>query len=804
MGILVYLYQLNCQQLKLPQSESKLESLESLKKQMESLISADALDNDLLLSVAHKIADLEQGKVRFSVDAGVIDRLGQELVARQETAVSELVKNAYDADATEVTLTFINTDNTGGILIIEDNGDGMTREELVKGFMTISSTSKIHEPISRIFKRKKAGQKGIGRFAVQRLGKRLIITTQVNSSDTALKLDINWDDYQNDTNLISISNQLAEQEKERERGTTLIISDLRDKWSTASIKRVYRYILSLIQPEAIGDFKAFEDAENETLPEIENENLVAVDPGFTPVFLKNIDGKSTIVADNSSMIFDHAAAIIEGYIDEDGQGIYSIKSDIFSIDEIGEIGNDPDDKAVPFSLLKDVKFRAYYFLYTPAGIIPKSQEGSIKKLARKEGGIRLYRNGFRVLPYAEPGDDWLKLDSSVGARSILPPHGNNNFFGFVELKDLDNSYNETSSREGLIENEALIQLKNFVYRTLVTGVIKVATVRKSKIITSQVKDESGEWEGLLEVRIKNIALTLEELDQELDDQDTSVETKRKRRKKVKKVREEIEEVKEIQSKLLKERSMLRVLSSVGLTIAQFIHEIKYYMDNIQSDIRFVSKAVENDEESSKRMKILGNNFAIFQTYTSYFNDVVSQNVVRELKPINLKHMVNGFIDSMESDANRAGIEFEPPKYNKLILITKPMHPSEWSSILFNLYTNSRKAIKRENVKGKILIECGESEKGVYLEFSDNGDGIEKEREELIFDEFFTTTSPENFDDLGHNKKILGTGLGLKIVKDIVKNYRGDIEVVSPKNDYSTCIRVDVQKASEKDFENYEI
>ena len=55
-------------------------------------------------------------------------------------------------------------------------------------------------------------------------------------------------------------------------------------------------------------------------------------------------------------------------------------------------------------------------------------ETSIKKSARISGGIRLYRNGFRVLPYGEPGDDWLKLDKSVTRRSILPVHNNLNFF----------------------------------------------------------------------------------------------------------------------------------------------------------------------------------------------------------------------------------------------------------------------------------------------------------------------------------------------------------------------------------------
>ena len=96
-----------------------------------------------ILALSNELAKYDQNNVRFTVDAGVIDRLGKELVSRQETAVSELVKNSYDADATTVTLTFENSQETGGTLIIEDNGVGMTREQLINGFMRISSTDKV-------------------------------------------------------------------------------------------------------------------------------------------------------------------------------------------------------------------------------------------------------------------------------------------------------------------------------------------------------------------------------------------------------------------------------------------------------------------------------------------------------------------------------------------------------------------------------------------------------------------------------------------------------------------------------------
>jgi len=69
--------------------------------------------------------DIEDNNLSFSVDAGIINRLGLELVGRSETAVSELIKNSYDADATTVKVLFKNTNKEGGTLVIEDNGEGM-------------------------------------------------------------------------------------------------------------------------------------------------------------------------------------------------------------------------------------------------------------------------------------------------------------------------------------------------------------------------------------------------------------------------------------------------------------------------------------------------------------------------------------------------------------------------------------------------------------------------------------------------------------------------------------------------------
>lgn len=769
-----------------------------IREELQRTLANDSNNYSKILELSSKLAGFDKENVRFSVDAGVIDRLGTELVARQETAVSELVKNSYDADARIVTLKFENSDSIGGTLVIDDDGLGMTKEQLVNGFMRISSTDKLRNPLSERYNRKRSGQKGIGRFAVQRLGKKLTITTQTKESEKALELTIEWRKYKGDIDLVNITNKIILVEKQKEEGTTLKIDNLRDRWSQAAIKRIYRYVSAIIQPFPLSELK--EENDN-NLDVIEEKEII--DPGFKTVFKKIEGSKEVIIADESNMIYEHALAEIEGWIDDNGLGVYSVISKKLDIDEYGEIGSDPDDMTIPFSQLRKVRFKAYYYIYG-VDLIPKMHETNIRKLGRESGGIRLYRNGFRVLPYGERRDDWLKLDASIRQRSILPVHGNINFFGFVQLTDTEKKFNETSSREGLVENEALVQLQNFIYRTLITGVIKVAEVRNIKIVSGQRKE--GKLYEKIEVRIKDIAHTLEALDLEFEKEEGNVQVKRKRRKKIQKLKKDIEKVAELQkeetSKMLKEKSMLRVLSSVGITIGQFIHEVRDYVINMESDVKFLLEKLRSDAVLTERLLILDKNITTFKSYTSYFDNVISQNVVRELIPIEIQNRAEYFWKSIHGDAIKSDITFNIPSRNGAYLYTRPMHPSEWSSILFNLYTNAKKAIKRTKGSGEIKIECGLENNSIFLEFSDTGDGISEENEEKIFEEFFTTTSPNTLEEIDESNEITGTGLGLKIVKDIVSNYRGSIQVVSPKEGFNTCIRIEVPQATDKELDNY--
>jgi len=118
--------------------------------------------------------------VSFTIDSRLLEELGENLVTRNHVAVSELIKNAYDADATEVVLEFEDAradDTTDSEIRIRDDGTGMSLAEVRDDFMRIATTDKRENPNSEKYGRERAGSKGIGRFACRRLAHVLELTT---------------------------------------------------------------------------------------------------------------------------------------------------------------------------------------------------------------------------------------------------------------------------------------------------------------------------------------------------------------------------------------------------------------------------------------------------------------------------------------------------------------------------------------------------------------------------------------------------------------------------------------------------
>lgn len=718
---------------------------------------------------------MDQKRVGFTIDAGLIQRLGYELVGRAETAVSELIKNAYDADARNVNVYFKNSNVIGGALEICDDGLGMDEGQLINGFMRISSSDKIHNPISPKYKRQRAGRKGIGRFATQRLGEELVIITQTANSDNALKITIDWNSYISDADLTSITFPIEVIPKLQKEGTILRINKLRDVWTIASIKRVYRYVIDLFQPNYLSD-RIANDSEDVYF----KTNFYKQDTNdlfCEPIFNEQIS------------IFDKALATFEGYTDREHIGHVLIKSESLELDDVIDIvGNDNQ----VYIKLSDVHFKIYYFIYNRplyyGDRITNQELNSIQNLSLTASGVRLYRNGFRVLPYGEATDDWTKVDRRWSSDSgvINVPLSNKNLFGFVEIQDSTGMlFEETSSREGLIENEAFNELSDFVHKSLVAARQRLASAltrfkkrRNADILENDTEKDTSINEKLdfLDKMINDSVANLNN-DNQIDRNKRFYEGKQI----VHELRGQLEEL-----------SMLRVLAGLGLSIGEFTHEIKQYRPSIYGQIHQLL-LMSLSEEAISRVNKIKYNFDNLFVYTDYFRKTITQNLDRRVESIDILEIIDDFKRIIKKDADQFGIKFDlvARSFDMTII---PMHRSEWSSILYNLYSNAKKAIVRAKKDiGIIRIVVGNlNDDTAFIDFEDNGDGIPKKNWERVFDAFFTTTSPASF-GAPTDEQMVGTGLGLKIVKDIIVYYKGKIYLVPPENNFSTCFRIELPK-----------
>ncbi len=707
-------------------------------------------------------------QLNFSADAGVVARLGRELVGRQETALTELVKNAYDADATDVDV-FLETEGGRPVaLIITDNGTGMSRTELVSGFLRIASNAKVESPRSAIFNRKRAGRKGIGRFATERLGRRLELTTHAQAGEPGLRLEIDWESFTAGRELSEVPVSLSGA-VEGARGTSLRIEGLRDGWTDAQLRRCLLNLAGILQPFPIAAVAGNARA----------------DPGFQVQFRKGGELlQDTVIADLQSQIQVHATAIIEMRVDRTGLAEWRIVNNKFGEDRDWSQAHHEQSPPVKYWHLREAEMRAYYFVLS-SDTLPALVYSRVRALLGEFGGVRLYRNGFRVAPYGDVDDDWLGLDNLYVRRSeTLAPIANRNFFGVVEVHDPDGTrFEERTSREGLVDTPEFEELRQLLPSVLISAVNAIAADRgrigRATTRTSKTRPSAG---GIVQRSRERVTSLIEEVQTRAEPAAAVI---------VESLREIEAELVEGSEALVQEAEMLRFLSSIGLASSEFTHEIRMTFQAFGLDMDAVvafarSSADEVLIEAANRADSARERV---EAFTGYFSEAMASRNLRVRAPASLKLAVLDFARGVRPITERQGISVTPKVPEIDPLFTTPLHEAELSSILLNLLTNAIKAIKRKGGSREILIEaCRGEEDQLVLRFCDTGDGVEEKLKDDIFLPFVTTqaASPAIASEIKH---AVGTGLGLWILSQIIEKLGGEVSIAQPPPGYSTCFEL---------------
>jgi signal transduction histidine kinase len=697
------------------------------------------------------------GSLYFGVDARHIRQLGRELVADKVTALAELIKNAYDADATEVVLTFVRADRIGGTLEVVDNGSGMSLADIERRWMRISTDAKERETRSTRFNRVRAGRKGIGRFAAESLGSRLVLRTKFRGATERVVMTFAWnEDFPAGRELSEVANAyVLEPAPPEEHGTTLAIEALHDAWSDAALERVQRAVLLLQPPFPVSPDSAVPQA----------------DPGFRVVVRTRPPREQAAERPALRDFFSSATAEIAGTVDGGGNAAWSIKGERFKLD-----ASRPLDRRVLST--GSLTFRAHYFIYR------RDMLGSIavrqaQDMANRYGGIRIYRDGMRIPPYGDAGNDWLELDALSRRRTILIPLANSNFFGVVSIsRDENVLLVDTASREGVVENEAFDDLRTFVRDGLIWGAQQVAAARPKKKRKGRVAaDAPQSREALVENAFENVLAAASSKGQTLGPEIVSV-----LREAIASAHDADAAEREIRNELLGEIELLRVLAALGTSIALFSHEVRGAVNRATGALSDIAELDTHGKNGDHTELLEEARDAIEQLAAlgAFIDLYMSQTRRRERRPQPVHDVVRQFVDAFGRTFHRRNIAITW-KVEPASLRTAPMTRSELDAILFNFLTNAVKAMDYEgHIERRIQIEGRRENKSAVIRFEDTGVGIDPNVADRLFDPFVTTSQP------GDSELGIGTGLGLKIVADIAEAYEGAVAVAPPSDGFRTC------------------
>jgi signal transduction histidine kinase len=374
------------------------------------------------------------GYVAFRPRARLLRLIGAELISDDIVAVTELVKNAHDADASTVLIEFRGVTSPEGTITIRDDGRGMDLEVLLRNWMEPAGTSKVGPGGQRTRRgRRVLGEKGIGRFAVDKLARRLELISRCSGSGSEIRAVFDWDRFDSDSEMLSEVRNRWEVRPARlveTHGTVLLMSSLRSAWTERMFRRLATRLGRLQSPFAGADgFRIRIDSDEfpQYSGELRSELLSRAPYRIEATF----DGERTV-----DLTVNDGRRVRNPWNGGTRLACGSVRVRLFAFDLEGE---------------------------AIARIGPRME---VRAWLREWSGVSIYRDGFRVWPYGEPHDDWLRLDQRRVNNPVVCL-SNNQIVGFVEIShDRNPELRDQTSREGLIHNAAFDDLRRLMYFVL--------------------------------------------------------------------------------------------------------------------------------------------------------------------------------------------------------------------------------------------------------------------------------------------------------------------------------------------------
>ncbi len=402
----------------------------------------------------------------FRPRARVLQLLGDELIGSARLAVFELVKNAYDADANEA-LVCLDLDSPEPMISVTDDGEGMTLDVIRSVWLVPGDDRRQKQRLSdhrtTRHQRLPLGEKGLGRFAVHKLGNRITLVTRARDANECV-VEIDWNELiarpYLDEAPVTIRVRDPQTFSGDETGTRVEIRELRADWPRGQVRRLNNQITSICSPfEEPSGFKA-------RLLVPGHENWIEDLPDMSAI-LDHAFWKFSFRAHNDEFGWRYDFRKIPGFALE-GR-VVEKSADRLKLPSL--LGNDRKDKQV---VADETVFDGIGPVSGEFYVYDRDQEvrrrlPHIKLLESyldQTGGVRVYRDGIRVYNYGEPGDDWLGLD----LRRVNKPTrkiSRNIILGSIHLSLRESSgLVEKTNREGFVEGEPCRQLRRIALGVL--------------------------------------------------------------------------------------------------------------------------------------------------------------------------------------------------------------------------------------------------------------------------------------------------------------------------------------------------